>query len=67
MLIEPPEMAARRAALRPWLRANGLDPDLLVEDSVQVVNGAYIRAEVEGGKVMVPLVTPMPLDGLVGR
>ncbi|SCF33443.1 hypothetical protein GA0115257_111631 [Streptomyces sp. LcepLS] len=53
-------MAARRAALRPWLRANGLDPNAILDDSVQVINGTHIRAETEGGDVVVPLLASVP-------
>ncbi len=58
-------MAARRAALRPWLRANGLDPNAILDDSVQVINGTHIRAKMEGGDVVVPLAAPMP-PGVLG-
>ncbi|MYR28613.1 MULTISPECIES: hypothetical protein [unclassified Streptomyces] len=67
MLIEPPDMAARRAALRPWLRANGLDPNAILDDSVRVINGTHIRAEAADGEVVVPLVTPAPRDGFAAH
>lgn len=54
-----PDMDAYTA----WLRANGLDPNLMVDESVQVISGTHIRAELEDGQIVVPLVAPVPPGG----